>query len=156
MNEHTEDFNRELSQIPEPDEQHIRIKGIKKVRIPHPYCITPKHVSHASNHYGGILGKDTIIDAEKHGAKCDTCKKANKKHGSPILTFEEHIASKTLFIEVPQNKDLNNVKGLPEYLMKIKPIAESLHIDGFAFLVFSVKGSGPEEETGLRNAREEP
>jgi len=141
MSEHTEeDFNRELSQIPEPDEPHIKVREIRNITIPHPYCITPKHVSHACDHCGGMLGKEAIIDAEKHGAKCDICKKANKKHGSPILAFDQHITQKTLFIEVPQNKDLNKVEGLLTYLLKIKPIAESLHIDGFAFPAFSMEG----------------
>ncbi|MDP2217152.1 MAG: hypothetical protein Q8J68_07705 [Methanolobus sp.] len=131
------DFSDELNQIPKPEVPHIRVKEIREISIPHPYCITPKHISHASDHYHGILGEAAIIDAEKHGAKCDICRKINKKHGKPILPFSEHIAQKTLFIEVPQNKDLNAVEGLHAYLLKIKPIAESLKIDGFAFPTFS-------------------
>jgi len=133
MSENTDEFSDELNQIPSPNEPHIKVKGIRNITLPHPYCITTKHVAYASDHYHGILGKDAIIDAEKHGAKCDICRKANKKHGSPILAFDEHITQKTLFIEVPQNSDLNRVEGLHAYLLRIKPIADDLHIDGFAF-----------------------
>lgn len=44
-------------------------KVIDTIGVPHPYCIGPKHVGWASDHWNGMLGKDAILDAEEHGAK---------------------------------------------------------------------------------------
>lgn len=132
-----EDYSQELKQIPKPDVPHIRVIEIRKISVPHPYCITPKHIAYASDHYYGILNKSAIEEAEKHGAKCDICRKINRKYGKPIVPYDEHITQKTLFIEVPQNRDLNAIEGLNAYLMKIKPTLESLNIEGIAFPTFS-------------------
>ena len=44
------------------------------IGVPHPYCITPKHVEVASDDHCGILNEAAIQDAEKnHKAKCGIC-----------------------------------------------------------------------------------
>ena len=51
---------------------NFRIKDT--IGVPHPYCIGPKHVGVAADHHGGMLTKESIIDAERRGAKCGICK----------------------------------------------------------------------------------
>ena len=51
-----------------PSTEHFSVTD--SIGIPHPYCLTPRHVAVASDHFCGRLGKDAIIDAEKRGVKC--------------------------------------------------------------------------------------
>lgn len=121
-----------LDQVPAPPEGAVfRLKKLDTVSIPHPYMITPRHVSWASDHWGGMLGKEAIRDAEKHGAECGICRDKQHRDGSRILSIDEHESSLTLFIVVPQNRDLNSVTGLHAYLLKLKEA--NLGIEGFAF-----------------------
>lgn len=116
----------EIDEIPKPENSNIKLVKIETAHIPHPYCITSKHVAWASDHFFGRLGHEAIVDAETHGkAVCGICKGK--------LKYGEHESKKTLFIEVPQNKDLNAVEGLNAYLLKIKPIVEKLGVEGIAF-----------------------
>ena len=116
-----------MDQIPEPPEGIVKVK-VEKIHIPHPYGITPKHIEHSSGMY---LDPE---EAERKGAECFICKDINRRdYTKPILSFNEHISQLTLFLRVPQNKDLNAVDGLHEYLLSIKEQAEELGIEGFAF-----------------------
>ena len=116
-----------LDQLPPvPEGAPFRLLKLERVGMPHPYCITPKHVAHASDHFSGMLTADAIRDAEKHGARCDICKKQGKR-----LSYEEHENPLTLFVAVPQNKDLNAVPGLHAYLLAVKNA--ELGVEGFAF-----------------------
>ena len=45
-------------------------KVVDTIGVPHPYCITPKHVEIASQWHGGILDESAIRHAEERGAKC--------------------------------------------------------------------------------------
>lgn len=96
------------------------------IGVPHPYCITQKHVIWASDHCCGMLTKEAIREAEKHGAVCGICKK-NKK----ILTIDEH--EEALLIAVTVDMDENTNKELQEYLLSIKEQCEKDGYAGFAF-----------------------
>lgn len=99
------------------------LKVIDTIGVPHPYCITPKHVAYASDHFCGLLSKDAIIQSEKHGAKCGIC------HGK--LSYEEHETA--LLVEVNHKAELKDVPGLKDYLLSIKAKCESDGFAGFAF-----------------------
>ena len=107
------------------------LQKIEDVILPHPYCITPKHLAYADSMY---LDAAAIERAESRGAQCDICRKLVKQRQQPaVLSYSEHESQKTLFIAVNDNRDLNAVDGLHDYLLQIKPVAESLGIQGFAF-----------------------
>jgi len=115
-----------LDQIPAPPEgSSFSLVKIEKVSIPHPYCITPKHVAIASDQFCGMLGTEAIEAAERQGAHCGM-RGCN-------LRCDQHESSKTLFIRVPQNCDLNAIPGLHAYLRSIQAKAAELGIEGFAF-----------------------
>jgi hypothetical protein len=122
-----------LEDMPQPPEgSTFSLEKIDKVSIPHPYCITPKHVEWASDHCGGMLTKDAIREAEqKHGAACDICRKS----GRGIMSIDEHETQVTLFIRVPQRlrANLKEIPGLHEYLIAHKEAMEAKGIQGFGF-----------------------
>ena len=119
-------MEEEINKIPKPEIPNTRLMKIETIVMPHPYCITPKHLEYSDSMYLDIEG------AEKKGAVCDICKNKNRKDGTKILSFKEHEQIKTLFIEVPHH-DLNKIEGLVDYLNSIKPICAELKIAGFAF-----------------------
>jgi hypothetical protein len=121
-----------ISDIPSPPDNAVfSLQNIETVVFPHPYCITPKHLEYCES---GILDNYSIKHAESKGAKCETCKELVKRgRQDKILKVDEHESSLTLFIVVPQNKDLNAVEGLHAYLLSIKDLATELGIEGFAF-----------------------
>lgn len=99
---------------------NFRIKTT--IGVPHPYCITPKHVAYAADHCGGMLGEDAIRESEKHGARCDICKGK--------LKYEEHEQALVVGCKVdPKDKPVS----LQEWLKAIAPIAEKNGYVGFAF-----------------------
>ena len=51
-----------------------RFSVVDTIGVPHPYCITPKHIAVAADHHGGMLDRGAIEDAERSGAKCGICK----------------------------------------------------------------------------------
>ena len=109
-----------------------KFKVIDTVGVPHPYCITPKHVAHASDHFHGMLGIEAVESAEKAGAVCDICKQGKRKHGQPILPYAEH--KQALLVEVNDERDLNKIPELHAYLLGIKAQAEADGYVGFAFV----------------------
>jgi hypothetical protein len=120
-----------LDQIPAvPTDAVFRLLKVKEVAVPHPYGITPKHLEYSTGVY---MNPE---EAEKKGAECFVCRE-NIKRGSQsrVLSYDEHKSTQTLFIEVPQNKDLNAVPGLASWLYEHKEagVWERLGIDGFAF-----------------------
>lgn len=117
-----------------PDGACFSLQKVDTVFFPHPYCITSKHVVWASDHHSDILDADAIRESEKHGAKCDTCRRLMPVSGASILSYDEHEKSVTLFVWVPNNKvDLNSIPGLKEWLCENKPAMEAAGIQGFAF-----------------------
>jgi hypothetical protein len=97
---------------------------IDTIGVPHPYCITAKHVVVASNHYCGMLGKDAIRGAEKTGVHCGI-KGCN-------LSYDQH--EQALLVEVGFKGELKDAPGLKEYLLTIKEMAEADKFAGFAFI----------------------
>ena len=97
------------------------------IGVPHPYCITDKHVVHASDNYSGRLGDDAIRSLEKKLNKpCCGVKGCN-------LYYDEH--EQALLVSVKSDKELNDLKDeLNEYLLSIKEMCESDGYIGFAFI----------------------
>lgn len=119
-----------LSELPQPPSGvSFKLAKVENVTMPHPYCITPRHVGIAADHYNGILGPEAIRAAERAGACCDICRHS----GRGILPFDKHETSLTVFITVPQNHNLNGIEGLHNYLYTNKAQFEALGIQGFAF-----------------------
>ena len=108
-----------------------KFKVIDTIGVPHPYCITPKHVEIASDEFMGMLGEPAIKRAEEKGVYCDICKKIERKTGKPCLPYEEH--KQALLIEVDDKRELKDIPELKEYLLKLKPLAEKGGFAGFAF-----------------------
>lgn len=112
-----------LEAIPKPPEgATFNLRSIQKISHPHPFCITPRHVAYASDHHGGILDESAIRQSE---APCGV-------KGCQI-EFSEHKTDLSLIIEVDDNRDLNRVEGLIEYLKAIKDKLAELGIEGIAF-----------------------
>lgn len=100
---------------------------IDTIPVPHPYCITPRHVGHAADRFGGLLSPKALEDAEKHGARCDICKGR--------LKFKEHETA--LLIECRaeiKGKDGKVDPELHAYLLRIKEMAEQDCYAGFTFM----------------------
>jgi len=102
---------------------------IDTIGVPHPYCLTPKHVAVASDEFFGMLGEEAIRKAEEEGAICDICKKINRKDGSNILSYDEH---KTALL-VNCKKEIKDNEELHQYLLSIKEMAIKDNFEGFAF-----------------------
>lgn len=96
---------------------------IDSIGVPHPYCITPKHVVFASDHRGGMLDGSAIEDAEKAGAKCDTCKGR--------LKYKEHETALLVSCKVDPKEAETELR---EWLLSIKDEATRNNYVGFAFM----------------------
>lgn len=115
---------------------------------PHPYCITDKHVVHASDKFGGSLGSAAIKDLEgQRGPSCGmymgpTGKYTNRRHPGYTrctLGYEEHKLQKILVVRAA--KDLGN-KEAGEEIFKIKELLMKKGYEGVAFKPseFSIEG----------------
>jgi hypothetical protein len=107
------------------EQDNYRVR--ETIPVPHPYCITPKHVQVAADQFGGMLGVVAVKSAEKQGAKCGICKGK--------FAFEEHGTA--LLVEC--GRELKDAKGSAEpelhaYLLKCKPLCEADKYVGFAFV----------------------
>jgi hypothetical protein len=116
-------------------EQH-HFRAVDTIGVPHPYMIGTKHVAWAADHWNGILGNAAIEDAEKHGIKCEICKK--NRLG---LKYEDHkqalVIECDLDMSVLDDIDPSIKKWNPEiheYLNKIKDQVQKDGYEGFAFL----------------------
>lgn len=97
-----------------PKTEHFEI--VDTIGVPHPYCITEKHVVHAADHYCGRLGLDAIKDMEKKYGKSCGVKGCN-------LPYEGH--EQALLVNCKsEDKEL-----LGAYL---KSIVDQCERDGFA------------------------
>ena len=97
------------------------------VGVPHPYCITPRHVSVASDSFCGILGPDAIAHAERQGAHCGIrgCNLSFNKHEQALLLLCKD--------ELHESPGKTNPE-LHAYLMQIKGLCEEDGFAGFAFV----------------------
>ena len=120
---------------PPPPKSAFHLEKVTQIALPHPYCITPKHVAVAADHHCGILDSAAIEDAEQRGASCDTCKElVRKRRQDHILKHYEHENQVTLVVIIPKGiRDLNAIPGLHAYLLSIKDLATALGVQGFAF-----------------------
>jgi len=92
-------------------------KVINTIGVPHPYCITPKHLEENDGMY---LSKDSMREAEKRGAACDICKKINRKdYSKPILSIDEHEQALVVSCLVDPKKGENG-KELHEYCYQLR------------------------------------
>jgi predicted GTPase len=102
---------------------------VDTIGVPHPYCITPKHLEYSDSH---ILDKNSIEHAENKGAVCDICKKIhNKDYSKPILSFAEHKQALLVACYADPDKNQSEIK---EFLTGIKDQCESDNYAGFAFV----------------------
>lgn len=96
------------------------------IGVPHPYVIGAKHVAHAADHHGGMLGEAAIESGERKGIVCECCKGK--------LTYKQHEQAILIGCKVAT---MDGDKANPElhaYLLKLKPLAEQHGFAGFAFL----------------------
>lgn len=107
------------------ESEHGNFAVIDTIGVPHPYCIGPRHVVHASDKFGGMLGKEAIRDAEKHGIRCMTCKGK--------LSYEQHEVALLVDCKLPIEDQSGPGSELHAYLMKSKPLCEEDKYVGFAF-----------------------
>lgn len=113
-------MNEKIKNYPKSDKFEV----IDTIGVPHPYCITPKHVAYASDNCSGMLTAQAIRDSEeKARAKCGICKGE--------LTYDEH--EQALLVEVDDKRELKDIPELKDYLLSIKEQAEQDGFAGFAF-----------------------
>lgn len=128
----TDQDKKIFDQLPKPNKKlSFNLLKIEDIYLPHLYCITPKHLRYADSPY---LDEAAIARAEERGAKCDICRQLVKTgKQDQVLPMSQHEKQKVLFIEVVNNRNLEQIRGLREYLQKIKSLTETLGIGGFAF-----------------------
>jgi hypothetical protein len=98
---------------------------VDSIGTPHPYCITPKHVEIASDHFCGRLGEEAILAAEKKGARCGV-KGCN-------LSFKEHEKALLISCKKPFQENGKVDGELHEFLLGIKDEATKNGFARFAF-----------------------
>lgn len=107
--------------------EHGNYAVVNTIGVPHPYMITGRHVGHASDNFGGMLGEAAIESGEKKGIVCGTCRGK--------LTYKQHEHALLVECKGPLNgEDGKAVPELHEYLLKCKALAEADHYAGFAFV----------------------
>jgi len=86
----------------------------------HFFCIGAMHVAYASNHCGGILSPDAI---ERSNIPCAVrgCQ----------LPYSMHFTLDIAFLTLKRNADNREAN---QVLVGIKPVLESLGLDGIAFV----------------------
>lgn len=106
--------------------EHGNFTVIDTIGVPHPYCIGAKHVVHASDRFGGMLGEAAIESAEKHGIVCETCRGR--------LTFKQHESALLISCKVSLDDEQRKPHSeLHNFLTKCKPLCEADGFVGFAF-----------------------
>ena len=117
----------------ESENNNFRI--IDSIVVPHPYCITPKHLEYSRSIYLDIEGAEKRSREEhpndsRKWAVCDTCKRLYKLGKIPkILSWSEH--QKAVLVEC--DAEIENNKELHQYLLKLK---EQVTQDGYAGFAF--------------------
>src|SRR6516162_731009 len=106
-------------EIRAPEGARFRCAGTRDIWVPHRFCVTDKHVAYASKHHHIYL---TPEDIEASGAPC----------GVPgcTLSHSEHKPQVVLVVVLQDKlgRRLNEVEGLGEWLVSIKPKLEELGI----------------------------
>ena len=111
-------------------------KVINKIGVPHSYCLTPRHISVASDEFGGMLTESVIRSAEEEGAVCDICKNLVREGKQDnILSFDEHKQALVVECKKDVKTDKEAQKEINEWLLKNKNLALKNNIEGFAFVL---------------------
>lgn len=113
-----EEIEKQVSEILQKENLFIG-KGIENVNHkPHPFTIGPKHVAHAADHCGGMLGDETI--------KAIPCAAPGCR-----LSYEHHTSDKVLFLSLVGNttKELAQIE-----LKKLVELMEANKIDGICMV----------------------
>lgn len=85
---------------------------VDTIAVPHPYCITPKHVAVAADQFSGMLTKAAIVAAEKQGAKCGICRGK--------LAFDQHETALLVECKLPLTTQEGTGTELHKYLLECK------------------------------------
>lgn len=85
---------------------------------PHQFMIGPKHVTHASDNCGGMLGEATL---EAIPCAYPGCK----------LFYKDHTSDRIAFLQLTQN--LSNEKA-KKILIRTLPFMREHKVDGFTFV----------------------
>jgi len=117
---------------------------VSSIGIPHPYCITPKHLIKGEMYLN-------IEAAEKQGAVCNTCRHlVREKKQDRILTYKEHKQGLLICCEI----DPKTSEELKEYLNDLVASEPTIkkEYEGFAFIdSFSKKAKGFSNFEELQN-----
>ena len=101
------------------DSELLTLKSIASVNHkPHVYVIGPKHIAYASDHCGGILGKET-------------CEKVGCAHPGCNTSYDEHTSETVMFIQL--KKDCKN-QEINDFLKTMVEDMELNKIDGIVFI----------------------
>jgi hypothetical protein len=108
--------------------EHGNYYVIDTMGVPHPYVIGARHVGHAADRFGGVLGDAAIRSGEMAGIHCAMkgCK----------LSYDQHEKAALVCCKVEGNGADGKINAeLHDYLIKVKPLAEEDHYAGFAFIM---------------------
>jgi hypothetical protein len=111
----------DLSHYPKTEKFQI----IDLLCVPHPFCITHHHVAYTADNFGGMLSSSAIEAYEKKTGRPSCGVKGCK------LSYKQH--EQALLVEVDDERDLNSIPELQEYLLECTPICEKDKYAGFAF-----------------------
>lgn len=97
----------------------LKTAGIHEVNHkPHMFTVGPKHVKHAADYHGGVMGEETLQKIKCANSGCN-------------LPYEQHTSDKTLFLQL--TRDATKVEVNDE-LIKIKDSLINNNIAGVAFV----------------------
>jgi hypothetical protein len=99
---------------------------IDTIGVPHPYTITNKHVSFASEHHCGRLGEDAIKAGEKQGITCGV--------RGCLLSYDEHEQALLIACKAPLRIEGENNPDLIKYLEANARECEDNGYAGFSFI----------------------
>ena len=85
---------------------------------PHPFTVGPKHIEHASDNHGGMLGKETM-----NAIPC--------AHKGCNLPYDDHKCDTVAMMSL--TRDSTN-EQIQECLVKITGVVDESEIDGFTFV----------------------
>jgi hypothetical protein len=97
------------------------------IGVPHPYCIGPRHVAHASDNFSGRLSKAAIMDGEKIGILC-AIKGCN-------LLYDQHEVALVVACKKDVKKDPSFKPELEKFLKDNVDEATANNYAGFAFVL---------------------
>jgi len=97
------------------------------IGVPHPFCITPRHVQIADDHHGGMLGESALQEADRLGVQCGMrgCR----------LSFSEHERALLISCKLELKGEDGKINlELFDYIKACGPLCEQDGYAGFAFL----------------------